>query len=175
MDEIAMADEQQTAGKEDDVATKGNSKLMIIIIIMVVLLIIAGGAAYWLLGPGSSDQSAMLQSTDEETLPRPASYVNIARPFLFSIPGQQRDRLVQIKVQIMVRGAKNEKLARHHSPLIESTILNTFGSVTVEQLQTLNGRTQLREQTTENVRQAMDGLTGQPVIENVLFTDFVIQ
>ncbi len=169
-----MADEQQTAGMEGDEAAKGKSRLMIIIIMMTVLLIVAGGAAYWLLA-GNRDQSDIQPVTDTETLPKPASYVNIARPFLFSVPGQERDRLVQIKVQIMVRGAKNEQLTRHHSPLIESTILNTFGSVTVEQLRTPNGRTKLREQATENVRAAMDGLIGQPVIESVLFTDFVIQ
>ncbi|WP_413284881.1 flagellar basal body-associated protein FliL [Vibrio sp. MA40-2] len=167
-----MADEQQLDGGN---APKGKSKMMIIIILVVVLLAAGGGGAYFLLGSDGSDVAEIEQGQDQVSLPEPASYVNIPQPFLFTAPGKPRDRLVQIKVQVMVRGVKNEDLARHHSPLIESTILNTLGSTTVEQLRTPTGRTQLREQATENIRTTMTELVGQPVIERVLFTDFVIQ
>jgi flagellar FliL protein len=167
-----MADEQKVDGEE---APKGKSKMMIIIIAVVVLLAAGGGAAFFLLGSDEPAADASKMDANTASLPEPASYVNIPQAFLFSAPGQQRDRLVQIKVQVMVRGVKNEDLARHHSPLIESTILNTFGSTTVEQLRTPTGRTQLRDQATENIRATMTELVGQPVIEKVLFTDFVIQ
>lgn len=166
-----MADEQ-AAG--DDGAPKSKKKLMIIII-AVVLLAVGGGAAFFLLGSDDSAQAEAQAVSSQAALPDPASYVNIPQPFLFSAPGKQRDRLIQIKVQLMVRGVKNEDLARHHSPLIESTILNTFGTATVEQLRTPTGRTQLRDQATENIRATLKELVGQPVIEKVLFTDFVIQ
>lgn len=166
-----MADEQVEGGE----APKSKKKLMIIIIAVVVLLLGGGGAAFFLLGSDDGEQAELAQVANSAALPEPASYVNIPQPFLFSAPGKQRERLVQIKVQIMVRGLKNEELARHHSPLIESTILNTFGSTTVEQLRTPTGRTQLRDQATENIRATMTELVGQPVIEKVLFTDFVIQ
>lgn len=167
-----MADEQQVDGGD---APKGKSKMMIIIIAVVVLIAVGGGAAYFFLGSSDSDASQDQLSANQMALPEPASYVNIPQPFLFSAPGKQKDRLVQIKIQVMVRGIKNEDLARHHSPLIESTILNTLGSTTVEQLRTPTGRTQLRDQATENIRATMTELVGQPVIEKVLFTDFVIQ
>jgi len=166
-----MADEQQVNGGD---APKGKSKMIIIIIVVVVLLAGAGGAAFFLLGSDPEPKNEPM-TANQTLLPEPASYVNISQPFLFSAPGKQRDRLVQIKVQIMVRGLKNEDLARHHSPLIESTILTTLSSTTVEQLRTPKGRTQLRDQATENIRATMTELVGQPVIEKVLFTDFVIQ
>ncbi|WED25874.1 flagellar basal body-associated protein FliL [Vibrio sp. DW001] len=167
-----MADAQQVNGGD---APKGKSKMMIIIIAVVVLIAVGGGAAFFFLGSDSSDSSNDQLTASQMGLPEPASYVNIPQPFLFSAPGKQRDRLVQIKVQVMVRGIKNEDLARHHSPLIESTILNTLASTTVEQLRTPTGRTELRNQATENIRATMTELVGQPVIEKVLFTDFVIQ
>lgn len=167
-----MAEKQEAENNE---APKGKSKLIIIIVAVVVLLAAGGGAAFFLLGSDDSSQQAAAQTTNLSALPEPASYVNIPQPFLFSAPGKPKDRLVQIKVQLMVRGAKNEELARHHSPLIESTILNTLGSTTVEQLRTPTGRTLLRDQATDNIRATMNELVGQPVIEKVLFTDFVIQ
>jgi len=166
-----MADEQATG---DEGAPKGKKKLIIIIAAVVVLLA-AGGGAFFFLGSDDAAEAEEAAPAAQNALPDPASYVNIAQPFLFSVPGKQRDRLVQIKVQLMVRGLKNEDLARHHSPLIESTILSTFGTATVEQLRTPTGRTQLRDQATEDIRATLQQLVGQPVIEKVLFTDFVIQ
>jgi flagellar FliL protein len=83
--------------------------------------------------------------------------------------------MVQIKVQLMVRGTENEDLARHHSPLVESTLLSTFGTATVDQLRTPGGRTQLREQATKDIQATLQEVVGKPVVERVLFTDFVIQ
>jgi flagellar FliL protein len=167
-----MAEEQQP-GEE---APKGKKKLLIIIVAVVVLLAGAGGAAFFLMGSDDSDMSAEEAAADQQaTLPEPAAYVNIAQPFLFNAAGKKRSRMVQIKVQVMVRGTENEDLARHHSPLIESTLLSTFGTATVDQLRTPGGRTQLRDQATKDIQATLQEVVGKPVVERVLFTDFVIQ
>ncbi|MDG3088771.1 flagellar basal body-associated protein FliL [Vibrio hannami] len=167
-----MAEEENTEGGE---APKGKKKLLIIIIAVVVLLAGGGGAAFFLMGSDDAEQSDAMVTESQVALPEPASYVNVPQPFLFSAPGKQRDRLVQVKVQLMVRGIDNEDMARHHSPLIESTLLNTFSTATVEQLRTPTGRTQLRDQATDDIRATMTEVVGKPVVEKVLFTDFVIQ
>lgn len=163
-----MAEEQPEA------EAPKSKKMLIIIIAVVVLLAVGGGAAFFLMG-SSDDEEEMAQEQTSITVVQPASYVNIAQPFLFNVSSGKRDRLVQIKVQLMVRGAENEQLAKHHSPLIESTLLATFGVATMEQLRTPLGRTQLRDQATEDIKSALTELVGQPVIEKVLFTDFVMQ
>ncbi len=105
----------------------------------------------------------------------PISYVNLAQPFVFNVTGDSRDRLVKIKTQLMVRGAENEQLARYHSPLIESALLSTFASATVEQLRSPRGRIELRDRASDDIKAALNAAVGMPVIEKVLFTDFVIQ
>ncbi|MEF1288857.1 flagellar basal body-associated protein FliL [Vibrio sp. M260118] len=165
-----MADEEL-----ETEAPKGKSKLLIIIIAVVVLLVGGGGAAFFLMG---SDEPAEGEDTMQQqaALPTdPVAYVNIAQPFLFNVTGDKRDRLVQIKVQLMVRGTENENLARYHSPLIESSLLSTFASATVDQLRTANGRVELREKATDDIKASLNRAVGQPVIERVLFTDFVMQ
>ncbi len=166
-----MADERPTGGE----APKSKKKLILIILIALVLLAGGGAAAFFLLG---SDESATVDKPKDpvaEGLPAPASYVNISQPFLFSVADKKRDRLVQIKVQLMVRGVANEDLARHHSPLIESIILSTLGAATADQLKSPQGRSQLKDQATENIQASLTELVGKPVVEQVLFTDFVIQ
>ncbi len=158
----------------DENEPKKNNKLIIIIIAAVALLIGGGGAAFFMLGGEEANDEESVEVSNGN-FNEPASYVNIPEPFLFNVAGEQRDRLVQIKVQIMVRGTKNEELARHHSPLIESTLLATFGAASQEQLLSPTGRTELREQATEDIKQTLVQVVGEPIIEAVLFTDFVIQ
>jgi flagellar FliL protein len=75
----------------------------------------------------------------------------------------------------MVRGLDIESLARYHSPLIESTVLSTFASATVDQVRSTTGRVELRDQATIDVQASLSQVAGSPVVERVLFTDFVIQ
>lgn len=162
-----MAEEQVEAPPK-------SKKMLIIIIAVVVLLAVGGGAAFFLMG-SSDEEKSQEESQTAVMVAEPASYVNIAQPFVFNAGDKKRGRLVQIKVQLMVRGSANEELAKHHSPLIESTLLASLGVATVEQLRTPLGRTELRDQSTEDVKAALSELVGQPVIEKVLFTDFVMQ
>ncbi|CAB1254426.1 flagellar basal body-associated protein FliL [Vibrio cholerae] len=165
---------------EEDLGTeapKGKKKLLIIIIAAVVLLAGGGGAAFFMMGSGGDEAAAGAeQKTEKVAAPTdPVSYVNIAQPFVFNVTGDAKDRLVQIKVQLMVRGSENENLARYHSPLVESSLLATFASATVEQLRTPNGRIELRDKATDDIKAALNQAVGKPVIEKVLFTDFVMQ
>lgn len=156
-------------------APKGKKKLLIIVIAAILLLGGGGGAAFFLLGSDDSSQSESSETSAPETQENPVSYVNIAQPFVFNVTGDTRNRVVQIKVQLMVRGSENDNLARYHSPLVESTLLATFASATVEQLRTANGRIELRDKATADIKAALTKVVGQPVIERVLFTDFVMQ
>ncbi len=165
---------------EEDLGTeapKGKKQLLIIIIAAVVLLAGGGGAAFFMMGPGGDEAAADAeQKTEQVAAPTdPVSYVNIAQPFVFNVTGDAKDRLVQIKVQLMGRGSENENLARYHSPLVESSLLAPFASATVEQLRTPNGRIERRDKATDDIKAALNQAVGKPVIEKVLFTDFVMQ
>ncbi|OAN18608.1 flagellar basal body-associated protein FliL [Photobacterium jeanii] len=164
-----MADELQE--------TSGSKKKLIIIIAAVVILLAGGGAAAWfMLGddvPEPEVASEQTQATAAQN--EPAYYVTLPQPFIFNVTGDKRDRLVQVKVQLMVRGDDNEETAKQHIPLLESTLLQTFGAATVEELRTPNGRVELREKALQSVQNALQKVSGQQVVERVLFTGFVMQ
>ncbi|HHK8420357.1 flagellar basal body-associated protein FliL [Vibrio parahaemolyticus] len=165
--------EEQLQGAD---APKGKSKLLITIIAVVVLLGGGGAAAFFLMGSDDSAQAAEAESQQTQAAAaNPIAYVNLPQPFIFNVTGDRRDRLVQIKAQLMVRGSENEQLARYHSPLVESSLLSTFASATVEQLRSPTGRVELRDRASEDIKAALNAAVGKPVIEKVLFTDFVIQ
>ncbi len=159
-------------------ATKGdvpkNKKKMLIILSLMMMLVIAGCLAWFFLVKDTSDEMsaqdiAALESKME------VLYLNLPQPFIFNITGDKRDRLVQLKVQVTMRGNENESIAQQHTPLIESALLSTFAAATVEQLREPRGRIKLREQATLDIQDAFTQVTDKPVIEKVLFTDFVMQ
>jgi len=97
------------------------------------------------------------------------------RPFLFNLPGADRARLVEIKVQLMVRGESNSVLTQKHIPLIEDALLTTFSAADVQKLSTQAGKDELRQLALLNVQNTLQPITGNKVVEKVLFTGFVMQ
>jgi flagellar FliL protein len=175
------------AEEELQMEDSGGKGKLIIIIAIVVVLIAGGVAAYFLLG--SSDEPiaeeametpSMESANDESSSTASAKlgtalYVAMPRPFVFNVPGSGRDRLVQIKVQLMVRGSDDEETAKMHVPMIEGTLLTVFSSANADGLVTEAGKTALRDQSVREVQKAMQELVGDQVVEQVLFTGFVMQ
>ncbi|AWL12557.1 hypothetical protein HMF8227_02096 [Saliniradius amylolyticus] len=174
-----MADDKELEVKE------GGSKKKLIVIIAVAVLLLGGGAGAYFMFMGGSDTP--MPEQDTATAPAEADdgtpqaklgsarYVAMPRPFVFNVPGIGRDRLVQIEVQLMVRGNDNEEEAKKHIPMIEGTLLRVFSSTNAEDLATEAGKVALKEQSTREVRAAMKDVSGREVVEKVLFTGFVMQ
>ncbi len=178
------------AEEELQIEDGGKKGKMMIIIIIAVVLIVGGGAAYFFLfagdsGPAASQLDFEASSADMSSSPQVATssnanvgtalYVAMPRPFVFNVPGTGRDRLVQIKVQLMVRGSDNEETAKTHIPMIEGTLLQVFSSTNADDLVTEAGKIALREQAAGEVKRVLKDITGKEVVEQVLFTGFVMQ
>ncbi|MBB1315154.1 MULTISPECIES: flagellar basal body-associated protein FliL [Aliivibrio] len=155
-------------------APKSKKKMMFVIALLVLLLVV-GGVGAWFFMSGESKPEPTEHDIAALEAKMPALYLNLPQPFIFNVTGDKRDRLVQLKVQVMMRGSDNEAIAKQHTPLVESTLLSTFAAATVEQLREPRGRIELREQATRDIQDAFTKITAKPVIEKVLFTDFVMQ
>jgi flagellar FliL protein len=184
-----MADEKGE-GKELELDGKGKSKKMIIIIAAVVILAIGGGAAFFFMGgddvsqaqldaeldsAGAGDGSEGEAAEDVSVSIGNALYVPMPRPFRFNVPGAARDRFVEIRVQLLVRGSDNEEAAKKHVPLIESTLLAVFSQSNADDLATSAGKTSLKQKSLVEVHKMMKDIEGKNVVEKVLFTGFVMQ
>lgn len=180
-----MAEEND---KELELDNPGKKKKLIIIIAIVLVVLIAGGAgAYFFLGDDEVSQEeldAALSSGEEVAMESTeasgaeigsALYVPMPRPFRFNVPGAARDRFVEIRVQLLVRGAENEEAAKKHVPLIESTLLAVFSQANADDLATSAGKVSLKQKSLSEVHKIMSEVEGRKVVEQVLFTGFVMQ
>jgi flagellar FliL protein len=186
-----MADEKGKAkGNEADLELDGGGKKkkMIIIIVAVVVLLAAGGAGYFFFMGGDSaateqlDSASDADSSGSESKDKSegaqmgsALYVPMPRPFRFNVPGAVRDRFVEIRVQLLVRGGVNEENAKMHVPLIESTLLGVFSRANGDDLSTSAGKEALKQQSLSEVQKMMMDVEGDKTVEKVLFTGFVMQ
>lgn len=170
-----MADEEDGGEGEEG---GGGSKLIIIIVVAVVVLAGGGGAAFFLLSgddsAGGGEEVAQEAAAPSEES-QEAYYVSMPKAFVFNVPGEQRDRLVQIKVQLLVRGPENQSLATENTTQVEGLLLDAFRASTAEELASVNGQERVREEALQAVRAKLEEITGKPVVERILFTGFVMQ
>lgn len=169
-----MAEEQELIADDEKTGTK--TKWWLIGVggtVLVILLIIV--AVFWF-GSESIESPAVseLTSTSDRSAEE-ARYVSLPRNLTFNVPGADRDRVAQIGVQLLVRGSRHETLAQENIPLLESTLLNTFARTSAERLITSEGKREIRLQALDAVREAMYEATGDFIVNEVLFTNFVIQ
>jgi len=178
-----MADENEN---ELELDNSGKKKKLIIIIAAVVILAAVGAGAYFFFMGGEdvsqAEIDAALDTGEVAAAPEEqgasvgtALYVPMPRPFRFNVPGAARDRFVEIRVQLLVRGADNEEEAKKHVPLIESTLLGVFSQANADDLATSAGKTSLKQKSLIEVQKIMTDVAGNKIVEQVLFTGFVMQ
>ncbi|NQY62325.1 MAG: flagellar basal body-associated protein FliL [Alteromonadaceae bacterium] len=182
------------AGNEKDNELKldgSNKKKKLIIMIAIGVVIIFGGIGGYVLLSGNDNAVPVAvldaEATEDEQINTSniatgatvgtgsALYVPLPRPFRFNVPGSSRDRFVEIRVQLLIRGLENEEHAKKHIPLIESTLLRMFTQSNADDLATSAGKASLKQKSLVEVQETMKDITGGKVVEQVLFTGFVMQ
>lgn len=167
--------EEENDGLSLEGGQGGGKKKLLIIGAAVVLLLGAAVAGYFLFAGDANTEEQKQEVVEESADNQPVTYVAMPRPFVFNVMDGRRDRLVQIKVQLMIRGDSNASLARKHTPLLEGTLVRVFGAATVEQLRTPTGKKQLRDFALKALNEATTKVENKALISAVLFTGFVLQ
>lgn len=172
-----MVDEKTDLSLDGENTQKiGSKKKLIIIIAAVVLLLVVVLCSYFFFFSEPDTETGQIKEGEEASSEMiSAIYVPMPSPFVFNVSDGTRDRLVQIKVQLMVRGDENAALARKHTPLLQGTLTRVFGALTIDQLRSPMGKTQLRIFTLQALNDATMKVENKAIIYSVLFTGFVLQ
>ena len=168
-----MADENKVddgqEGEEQN-APSSKKKLIIIIVLAVLVLAIAGGATFFLMGDEATEETA------EEAAPvaAPALYLDISPPMLATLSVDGKQRYMQVSLNIMSREQAALDAVEYHMPSIRSKLNTVYGSVDFKMAQTVEGKEALRDQTLKLVNEVLEA-EGEPLVEAVYFTNFVMQ
>jgi flagellar FliL protein len=164
-----MADDDNKSSEEQE---KPKSKMLIIIIAVLVVLLIGGGAAAFLMMSGGEE--AAVEESSEPTQ-QPAIYFDFKPPFVVNYQWKGRQRYVQISISIMTRNEAAIETLQKHMPLVRNNLVMVFGSQDFEVLRTPEGKEAVRQSVLEEIQKILTEEMGEPAVEQVLFTNFVMQ
>ena len=161
-----------TSDAVKDPAVKGKLKLIILIVVAVLLAIgLSVGATWYFMHSPKSE--AVPQADVNVKLP--AIYEPMAPAFVVNFNANGRQRYMQVSVTLQARDPADLKALMVHMPVIRNNLVMLFSGQTFDDLATPVGQEILRQKTTASVQEVAQKELGKVVIDQVLFTNFVLQ
>ena len=167
------------ASAEGDAGAGAAKKKKLIIIGggVALLLLIAAAAAFFLLG-GKKDEEAEKAKAEAEAAaapPPPAVYASLGDPFTITLAAADKPHYMKVAISAM----SHEKAAVAdlgvHAPLVRSRLVTVLGSGDFDTLRTDEGKRALQAEVLKTLQDVLQAETGKPGIEQVYFTEFVLQ
>ncbi|MEO4048367.1 flagellar basal body-associated protein FliL [Pseudomonas sp. CAU 1711] len=160
--------------------TGGKGKLKLIILIVVILLLAVGGSVgatlFFLKGKSAEPEKTAEESSESvPAVKQPAIYETIAPAFIANYNYQGRQRYMQVSVALMARDQAELDALKVHMPLVRNRLVMLFSGQDFAALMTPVGKELLRSQATTVVQELAQKETGKTVVEQVLFTNIVLQ
>ncbi|MFE8069512.1 flagellar basal body-associated FliL family protein [Marinobacteraceae bacterium S3BR75-40.1] len=171
-----MAENDQA--QDNEAGKKG--KLKTIIFVVLAILLAAGlsvGATLFFLDSGdetASDEEHAQPSEEVQPEQQPAIYLKFQKPLIVTLNTQGRQRYMQVSLALVARDPEAEKAFEVHRPLLRSRLLTLLGQQDFMSVQTDQGRRQLQDAILARVNEVLEQ-EGEPKVEKVLFTNFVLQ
>ncbi len=113
------------------------------------------------------------ESSNRESLP--AVYLPIDPTFVVNFSGQGNARFLQITVEVMARSSEVLEQMKIHMPVIRNNLNMLFSDQQYDKINTVEGKERLRAEALEIIRRILEQETGDPGLEAVYFTTFVMQ
>lgn len=148
-------------------AKKGKSKLLLIIVALIVLLGGGGAGAWWYMGKKAEAAPAEEPAT-------PPGFITLD-PFIVNLADPGGRRFLRISLRLLVKSEEEAKeLEEKELVLLQarSAVLELLATQKSEELQTPEGKTELKKQIAEKATAAFGG---HVEVTDVLFAEFVVQ
>ncbi|MDN3639864.1 flagellar basal body-associated FliL family protein [Simiduia curdlanivorans] len=159
----------------------GKKKLIILIVLGMVLVGISVGGTLFALKMFSGEEAAVAAEGDEEgeaTAPvvkLPAVYFPLKPAIIVNFQSRGRQRFLQAEVTLKIREPDVVAAVELHMPMIRNALVMLLGGQVYEDLQTHEGKELLRQQALAEIQRLIEIEIGKPGVEQVLFTNFVMQ
>jgi flagellar FliL protein len=150
-------------------AKKGKSKLLLIGVPVIVLLAGGGAGAWWYMGK-SPDAAAAAAEPEPETAP---GFITLD-PVIVNLADPGGRRFLRISLRLVVKSEEEAKELEEKELVLlkaRSAVLELLATQKSEDLQTPEGKTELKKQIAERATSAF----GHAEVTDVLFAEFVVQ
>ncbi|WP_263139293.1 flagellar basal body-associated protein FliL [Pseudomonas sp. RIT-PI-AD] len=170
---------EETPGEEKPA---GKSKLKLIIMIVVALLLVVslsvGGTWFFVSKSNKAAEANKDEAKSAEGAPagkQVALYEPMAPAFVVNFNQNGRQRYMQVSLSLMGRDKGEMDALKVHMPQLRNEMVMLFSSQDFDNLASPVGKEMLRQQATAKVQELAKKETGKLTVEQVLFTNFVLQ
>lgn len=157
-----------------DPAGKGKLKLILMIAAGVLLAIgLSIGATWYFM---HSAQSKPEPAAEAASNVKPvAIYEPMTPAFIANYNQNGRQRYMQVSITLQARNQADLDALKVHMPVIRNNLVMLFSGQTFDSLATPVGQEMLRQKATASVQEVAQKEVGKVVVEQLLFTNFVLQ
>ena len=107
--------------------------------------------------------------------PTPAIYYDFKPPFIVNYQVKGRQRFVQVSISVLTRKPEVVDALKKHMPLLRNNLVMALSAQDFEALRTPEGKEALRQTMLDQIQKVLTQETGEAGVEQVLFTNFVMQ
>jgi flagellar FliL protein len=171
----SLSEKTACTANEADMAQDGENppkrgKKGLIIGALAAVVVLGGGAgAFLMMGEEPEEPVAAVPGLG------PVEYLELTPSFIVNFPHQGRQRFLQATVSIMSRDTEATAAILEHMPVVRHNLINLFSAQMLLVFENPAGVELLRQLATQEVKQVLMQEIGRDGIEEVLFTNFVMQ
>lgn len=154
----------------------GKGKLKLILLIVLALLLVVGvsiGATWYVLHSAKSQPETTAQVASN--VKSAAIYEPMAPAFVANFNQNGRQRYMQVSITLLARNQADLDALKVHMPVIRNNLVMLFSGQSFDTLATPVGQEMLRQKATASVQEVAQKEVGKVVVEQLLFTNFVLQ
>lgn len=172
---------QNESGETKEASPAGGKKRLILLMLLVLgIVVISVGATIAALkffgAPAAEEEVAATEGeAAQPALPKPAIYYPMKPTFNVNFAVRGRQRFLQVELTVMARDKKVIDAVELHQSMIRNALIMLIGGQVFEELQSAEGKELLRQQCLQEIQRLLQQEIGEPGIEQVLFTNFVMQ
>ncbi len=161
---------------EDEAAATPRRRLWLWLTVAGVLLMIASiGGTLMVIRLATPAVDPVIEDSPATAARKPAIYYPMKPPIIVNFSVRGRQRFLQADLTLLLRDGTVVSAIELHQPMLRNALVLLFGGQDYEQLQTAEGKELLRQATLQELQRLLQQEIGQPGIEQVLFTNFVMQ
>lgn len=168
-----MADEEENT-EDTGEEGKGGKKKLVIIIAAVAVLLIGGGAGAWFMMSGGDEEAEAEAAVEEPVIPA-VSYISLGDKYVVTLQDGKRQRYLQAEISVSTRNDEVVAAMDMHSPLIRAKVIELLGAQDFSALRTDEGRKAVRDSLLAQINALLEAEGAPAEVEQVFFTDFVLQ
>ena len=176
---MAEKEEKKDNDNNAEQASGGKKKLILLVVLGLLLIGLSVGGtivALKLTQPASvAEEGEDIAVDDVPAPPAPAIYYPLNPEYILNIDARGRRRYLRLDLTVMTREDDVIAAIELHRPTIDHTVNLIAGGQVFEEVQTAEGKEFLRLQLLKELQIVFEKEIGKPGIEQVLFTNFVMQ